>query len=692
MLVWLFAYALFAFSVIAVAPLPADAISPEASEGSARGGVVTADQSPLASRLKDAVAHHRRGDLAQALAGYDAILALDPGFFDALHLKGVIAAQQGRNDEAVSLMRRALAVMPDHAGAHGNLGNLLLRLGRAEEALASFDALITRQPDNAGALGARAAALHMLGRLDEAVAAWDRALALDAGNAAAWYNRGNALQALGRAKDALASHDKAVALRPGDVEAIYGQGNALQALGYVAEAVARYDAVLALKDDHAEAHSSRGNALQRLGRLDEALQGHERAVALKPASVDALYNRGAALVAAGRLDEALRSYDRALALKPDHAAALSGRGTALRDLGQLDAALASYDRALKLAPGDPDIWSNRGILLQGLLRLEESIASYDRAIALNPDHVGAQWNRANALLLSGDFERGWPAYEWRWRSRPAGAADRWFGDQPVKGRHIFLRAEQGLGDTIQFARYAPLLEANGAKVTLAVQPPLRRLLVTLAPGLEVVAGREGGIDLGCPLLSLPLIFGTTLDTIPAPPRYLAAEEDRVAAWRARLPPDSKRRIGLVWSGNPKHRNDRNRSMPLSTLEPLLDLDAHFVSLQKDVPERDAETIERLKLMRARDELRDFTDTAALIEALDLVITVDTSIAHLAGALGKPVWILLPFSPDWRWLIGRDDSPWYPSARLFRQSAPGDWAGVVERVHSALSRGEFGRAP
>jgi tetratricopeptide (TPR) repeat protein len=643
------------------------------------------DQDALASRLKDAVAHHRRGDLAEALAGYDAILAVDPGFFDALHLKGVIEAQRGRHEEAVSLMRRALAVMPDHVGALGNLGNLLLRLGRAEAALARFDALIALRPDHAEAHAARAAALHMLGRLDQAVAAWDRVLAHDAENAQAWYNRGNALQALGRAREALASHDKAVALRPGDADAIYGQGNALQSLGRVAEAVARYDAALALKEDHAEAWSSRGNALRKLGRLDEALRCHERAVALKPASADAHHNHGAALVAADRLDEALQSHDRALTLKPDHAAALSGRGTALRDLGRPDAALASYDRALALAPGDADAWSNRGILLQGMLRLEESIASYDRAIALDPEHIGAQWNRANALLLSGDFERGWPAYEWRWRSRPIGGADRWFGDRPVKGRHVFLRAEQGLGDTIQFARYAPLLRAQGAQVTLAVQPPLRRLLATIAPGLDVVVGREGAVELGCPLLSLPLVFGTTLDTIPAPPRYLAAEDDKLAAWRARLPSDAKRRIGLVWSGNPNHRNDRNRSMPLATLEPLFDIDAHWVSLQKDVPERDAAAIERLKPMRAGEELRDFTDTAALIEALDLVIAVDTSVAHLAGALGKPTWILLPFSPDWRWLTGRDDSPWYPSARLFRQTSTGDWADVVRRVGEALRR-------
>ncbi|MBX3501613.1 MAG: tetratricopeptide repeat protein [Alphaproteobacteria bacterium] len=638
----------------------------------------------LASLLREAVAHHRQGGLAEALAGYDAILAIDPGFFDALHLKGVIAAQQGRHDEAVALMRRALGVKPDHAGAHGNLGGLLLRLGRAEEALACFDALISLQPDHAGAQGARAAALHMLGRLDQAVAAWDRVLALDSGDATAWYNRGNALQALGRAKEALASHDRAVALRPGDVDAIYGQGNALQALGHFAEALARYDSVLALKDDHAEALSSRGNALRGLGRLEEALASHERSIALKPDNADAQYNRGAVLRALGRPEAALRSHDRALALRPGHARAHASRGNALRDLGRLDEALASYERALALLPDHADTWSDRGTALQGLLRLEESLASYERAIALRPGHVDAHWNRATALLLAGDFARGWREFEWRWRTQTTGRPGSWLGESSLAGRSILLRSEQGLGDTIQFARFAPDVMALGARVILSVQAPLRRLMASFDPEIEVVATSGTAADLDCPLMSLPLALGTTLDTIPAPPRYLAAEPDLVAAWRARLPSDARRRVGLAWSGNPSHRNDRNRSLPLAALAPLLDLDAHFVSLQKDVPERDAATLARLNLMRVDDELRDFADTAGLIEALDLVISVDTSVAHLAGALGKPVWILLPFSPDWRWLTGREDSPWYPSARLFRQTTPGDWADVVRRLGAALA--------
>jgi tetratricopeptide (TPR) repeat protein len=644
------------------------------------------DNERLASLLREAVAQHRQGDLAQALAGYDAILAVAPDYFDALHLKGVIAAQQKQHDDAVALMRRALAVKPDHAGAHGNLGGLLLRLGRPEEALASFDALVALQPDHAAPQGARANALHMLGRFEPAVAAYDRALALNAGDAEGWYNRGNALQALGRAKEALASHDKAVALKPDHVDAIYAQGNALQAQGYVAEAVARYDAALALNANHPEAHSSRGNALQRLGRLDEALASHERAIVLKPAGIDAHCNRGNALVELNRLDEALASYDRALALKPDHAHALAGRATVLRDLGRLDEALQSYDRALELAPREPDIWSNRGILLQAMLRLDEALASYDRAIALSPEHVGAQWNRANALLLSGDFARGWPAYEWRWRSRAASASDPMFAMQSLEGRHILLRAEQGLGDTIQFARYAPLVKAKGARVTLSVQAPLRRVMATLAPGIEIVAARDAGVDIGYPLMSLPLAFGTTLASIPAPRRYLAADEDLVATWRLRLPDDGRRRIGVVWSGNPNHRNDRNRSLPLSTLAPLLDLGAHWIAVQKDIPARDAALLDQLpRLTRVDDRLGDFADTAALIETLDLVIAVDTSVAHLAGALGRPVWILLPFSPDWRWLTDREDSPWYPSARLFRQTTPGDWAGVVERLRDELGR-------
>lgn len=637
----------------------------------------------LATLLREAVERHRAGALDDARVRYDAILALQPDYFDALHLKGVVAAQQGRAEEAVALMRRAIAMRPDHAGAHGNLGTALLRLGRLDEALACYDSLIALRPDHAGAQGARANALHMLGRLDQAVAAYDRALALDDADAEAWYNRGNALQALGLAREALGSHDRAVALRPGHVDAIYGQGNALQALGRPEEALARYDSALALKADHAEAWSSRGNALRALGRLDEALHSHERSIALKPDNADAQYNRGTVLRALGRPQAALRSHDRAIALKPDHPRAHASRGNALRDLGRLDEALASYARALELNPDHADTWSNRGTALQGLLRLEEALASYDRAIALRPEHVDAHFNRATALLLAGDFARGWREFEWRWRTQTRARPGSWLGATPLAGRSIVLRCEQGLGDTLQFARYAPEVTARGARVILSVQAPLTRLMASLDPEIEVRAAREApAADLDCPLMSLPLAFGTTLDTIPAPPRYLAADPAMVAAWRARLPAN-RRRVGLVWSGNPAHRNDRHRSLPLEALTPLLDVDAHWVALQKDIPDRDVVLLDRLPLLRMGDELGDFADTAALIEALDLVITVDTSVAHLAGALGKPTWILLPFSPDWRWLTGRDDSPWYPSARLFRQTTPGDWAGVVRRVADAL---------
>lgn len=610
------------------------------------GNGVIMDRNALARQLQEAVALHRDGALAAALSGYDAILRVQPDHVDALYLSGVIAAQQARARDALALMDKVIALEPGHAVA----------------------------------LALRARALHMLGRLEDAVTAYDRCLVQKPDDADSQYNRGNALQALGRAQDALAGYDKAVALRPDYADAVYGQANALQALGRLDEALARYDAVLALKPDHAEAHSSRGNTLLRLGRLDEALASHERAIAIKPDNADAQSNSGNALLALGRPDAARVRYERAIALKPEHALARSGLGTALRDLGRLDEALLSYDRALALMPDHADTWSNRATALQALLRLDEALASYDRALALRPDHVDAQWNRSHVLLLSGDFARGWPAYESRWRMKaPSVAGQPWLGDAPLEGRSILLHSEQGLGDTIQFARYAPLVRALGARVILAVQAPLVRLMASLDAEIEVTTARDVAADRHCPLMSLPLAFGMTLTNVPAPPRYLAAEPALVETWRARLPPTTRPRIGLVWSGNPSHRNDRNRSLPLETLAPLLDSDAQWLALQKDIPDRDAALLDRLTLL----DLGDFADTAALIEALDLVITVDTSVAHLAGALGKPTWILLPFCPDWRWLTGREDSPWYPSARLFRQTTPGDWAGVIRRVIEAL---------
>jgi hypothetical protein len=402
----------------------------------------------------------------------------------------------------------------------------------------------------------------------------------------------------------------------------------------------------------------------------------------------------------GRQVEALESLERALALRPDHADALNNRGNTLDALDRLEEALASFDQAVLLKPGYAEAWNNRGNTLRRLNRLSDALASADRAVALSPDYADAHWNRGLTLLLGGDLVPGWAEYEWRFTIPSLGhqprpfthGSTRWRGEQDLAGKTILVYAEQGLGDTIQFCRYTSLLAARGARVVLEVQRPLRNLLAGLT-GVEdllTVGEQLPAFDLYCPLLSLPMAFKTDISTIPAPHRYLAADSAGVQLWRGRLAgfrnESISRRVGLVWAGNPNLGQDRHRSIPLESLLCISRPGVQFCSLQKELRAGDREILaEHPEVLHFGDELGDFSDTAALIENLDLVISVDTAVAHLAGALGKPVWILHRVSPDFRWLLGREDSPWYPSARLFRQTRSGEWADVVDELSSALQQ-------
>ena len=384
-----------------------------------------------------------------------------------------------------------------------------------------------------------------------------------------------------------------------------------------------------------------------------------------------------------------------MAARPDYADALYNRGNALKLLKRYEESLASYDRAVALQPNHADAHNNRGQVLRELGRYNEALASYDRALALRPHHVMAHCNAAALRLLTGDFGRGWVHYEWRWLKKSVVPTKRnfsqpaWSGGDRLSGKTILIHSEQGLGDTIQFARYVPLIAAGGAQVIFEVQKPLQELMTGLAGAAKIAA--KGGplpqFDLHCPLLSLPLAFGTRLETIPSDNAYLRVPPRHLAEWQSRLSGARHPRIGLVWSGNPGHERDGERSIGLRALLPMLDTlsaAASFVSLQKDVRAEDAAILkERADIVDYGPALRDFSDTAALVSQLDLVISVDTSVAHLAGALGKPVWILLTYFPDWRWLLGRDDSPWYPTARLFRQNGTGTWDDVIVRLCQAL---------
>lgn len=459
------------------------------------------------------------------------------------------------------------------------------------------------------------------------------------------------------------------------------------------EAIATYTRALRLQPNNADILNARGSSLLALGRPEEALQDYDRAISARPDFAEAFSNRGSALERLERYDAALANYNRALALRPDFVNALYNRGNVLKELRRNDEALASYDRALALSPDHADAHNNRGQVLKDLMRYDEAMAGYDAALAAEPDHVTAHGNAATLRLVTGDFERGWPHYEWRWKKEPLLGADRhfpqpqWRGDVPLAGKTILVSAEQGAGDTIHFCRYVPMLIEAGARVVFEVQPQLRALMADFVPDAQVIV--KGAplppFDLHCPLLSLPLAFRTRLDTIPAAHAYLHARAETAAAWKARVGPRRRPWIGLMWSGNPRHERNQERSLPLSTLLPLIDVDATFVSLQMEAGDDDAAVLrEHGAIVHFGAELGDFARTAGLVAELDLVITVDTSAAHLAGALGRPTWILLSYIADWRWLLERKDSPWYPTARLFRQDEAGAWEGVIARVREALA--------
>ena len=477
--------------------------------------------------------------------------------------------------------------------------------------------------------------------------------------------------------------------------------DALHGLGLLHFTSGRLDAALmfcqeALKRDgcRVDGFSTLGLVFHALKDFARALTSYDAGLRLDPGNADLLNGRGVVLLELRRHEDALESFDRALACEPDHPDALANRANALLRLNRVAEAVETYDRALERTPNSAAIHANRAAALRRLDRPQEAVMSAAAALKIDPDHAHARFVESVARLTLGDFAAGWRAYESRWRigwlasQRRDFGAPLWLGKEPLDGKTILLHAEQGMGDTIQFVRYAPLLAARGARVVLEVQAELVTLLARM-PGLAVVIARKQSLppyDFHCPLMSLPFAVGTTLDTIPAAVPYLRAAHADIAAWSARLL-QGRPHVGLVWSGMRSHDNDLNRSIRLATLAPLLDLpDITFVSLQHEVRGCDADYLQsRRNVTAIGAEFRDFADTAAAIETLDAVVAVDTAVAHLAGALAKPLFLMLPFAADFRWLRERADSPWYPSARLIRQPCFGDWDSAVNLLRQQVAR-------
>ncbi|HUY90884.1 MAG TPA: tetratricopeptide repeat protein [Pirellulales bacterium] len=605
---------------------------------------------------------HQAGDLRRAEPIYRQVIEQDPECFEARQLLAMLCQAQGRLDEAASHYQQALQFKPDDASTYNSLGICQAMRQDRDAAAASFRRAIELKPDFAHA--------HS--------------------------NLGNIYKELGRLPQAVECYQQAVLLKPDFAEALNNLGNLLRELKNLDAAASCCREAVRLKPDFADAQNNLGAVLVDQGRREEAESCFRRAIALKPYFAEAHNNLGNLLREAGRNDEAIFNLREAVRQRPDFAEAHAGLAMALLDRGSFDEAAASCRRAIELRPDRSDSYVTLGFIRSEQGQREAALAAYQQALDLKPDHAEAHKNRSLVWLLEGKLAEGWTEYEWRWKcpelpERPF-PQPLWDGS-PLDGRTILLHAEQGLGDTIQFIRYAPLVRDRGGKVVVVCQKPLVALLAS-CPGIERIVAQGDTLpafDVHAPLASLPRIFGTTLETIPADVPYLAADERLVERWSDELPNQRSFEIGIAWQGSPKYRWDAKRSIPLEQFEPLARVPGvQLYSLQKGPgSEQLARVASRFAVVdfggRLDESTGPFLDTAAVMKNLDLVITSDTSIPHLAGALGVPVWLAASDVPDWRWLVDRDDSPWYPTMRLFRQPSRGDWQSVFRRMAEELDR-------
>jgi tetratricopeptide (TPR) repeat protein len=586
----------------------------------------------------------------------------------ALHELGLRHMQAGRHLDAQLCCEQALAINPVHIDSLQLMGLLCLQSRQYDHAI-EWIARANRQDPKGQHLVSLGIALTQQGLQGEAFKAFDAAARCTPGDADIWLQHGDALANLQRPADAVTSYREVLKLNPHHVDAAFRCALLLRNLNRNEEALACLDLCDRLVPNNGAVLEQRGLVLHDLKRFEEALEANLRAYPYKPASAEICNNIGAALLKLRRYEESLPWFDRALAL----------------------------------LPGSVTVLLSKATILGRLLRLDEALAVCAQAKAIDPGNADVVFLMSELQLLTGDFEAGWVGREARWKTRatlgyPKLTQPMWFGDGPIEGKTILVFADEGLGDTIQFVRYVPLLAARGARVILWVDDPLMSLLSGLSGVFRLLRSSEPlpDFDLHCPIGSLPLAFRTRLETIPSDVYLPRPAEARVQAWESRLQhrlgPRGKLRVGLAWSGNPSHWDDNNRSLQLQKLSPLLDLDVAFVSLQKDPRPADRSQLEKTDIVDLTADLTDLAETAALMSCLDLVITVDTSIAHLASALGRPTWILLPCRPDWRWLLGRDDSPWYGSVRLFRQDERRDYGRVIARVRDALRMRLSARSP
>ncbi|HEY2411231.1 MAG TPA: tetratricopeptide repeat protein [Pirellulaceae bacterium] len=684
--------------------------------------------------LSAAVGLHNAGRFHEAEQIYRQIISEQPGQPDALHLLGLVAHQTGRSSEAIKFIQEALAVRPDFPDAHSNLGLVYKQQGQLELAIESFRHALESRPDSAEAhcnLGVTlldngdpqgaieylrrtvqlnprlAEAWNSLGiahgefqNLAEERSSYEKALEINPNFASAHLNLGLALQKDGNIDDAIACFHRALNARPNFADAYFALGFALHKQGKLDDAIAAYRQAIAIQPNSVRALNNLATVLMDQGRPVEAIAALRRANDLLPNSAAILYSLGSALKADEQLEEAARCYRRAIELKPDFAEALNNLGTVLSAQESVAEAMSCFRRAIELRPTYGEAHHNLGNALTAQGLLDESGECYRQAIALMPNPATPLFSESGRKLLTGDLEHGWIEYESRWDTgqipRRSIAIPRWEGER-LEGRTILLHTEQGFGDTLQFIRFAAVIKNLGATVIVECQPQLVRLLAS-QPSIDRLIAEGDALpdcDFHAPLLSLPRILKTTLETIPAAVPYLFADPALVAHWRHHLKDFRGFRIGINWHGRAGTHTSRRRDIPLNLYQLLAQIPGvRFISIQKGAGQNELADASRYSAAaRHQAEIADlgdfdtthgaFMDTAAIMNNLDLIITSDTSIAHLAGALGLPTWTILPFAPDWRWLLRRSDTPWYPTMRLFRQKSLGDWEGAFSEIQNAL---------
>ena len=657
------------------------------------------------AQFAKALALQQAGRLNEAADLYQAILAIDPGQTDALHLLGLVALQTGSPERAIELISQAIAQNPGFVLAHSNLGAALLAVGRHGDALVALGRALAIQPDLPDALNNRSSALAGLGRLDKALADLDRALALQPAHLDALINKGSVLVRLERFTVAAEHYELAIQTFPNNADLALGYGVALEKSGRLEDALKQMQRATALRPDYAEAYNNLGATLDALERDDEAIAAYQRALALRPGYAEVLNNLGSKLSRLGKTEEARQAYKAAIAANEHNAEAFSGLGNLYQSELRYDEAIAWLNKAISAKRNYAEALLFRGTVYLACQHVDRAREDFDRLIAVQPDHAAAHWNKALTYLLGGDFARGWPLYEWRWKLKGLeDLAERyesqglWLGQDDIVGKRILLWCEQGFGDAIHFSRYAKMLADRGGHVIFETRPELLGVFEGLTGVSELVAKGEPlpETDFHCPLMSLPLAFGTQLETIPWDGAYLSIDSRRAANWAERLGPKNGMRVGLVWSGSETHPRDKLRSIELATMMANLpDEGIQYFSLQKDVRDKDRASLKSYivsgRMQHFGHDLRDFCDTAALIAEMDAVVSVDTSVAHLCGALGLPVFMLAAQECDWRWMIGRSDSPWYPSMKIFRQERSLEWETPLSQIASRLTnlRGSTG---